>query len=186
MEEILNKEQTKENTLIDNYNIEIPLAGHTGNTLINVLNMVYSKQQLISKALELKEPFVEDDFIKHLNTKKVETIGEFSDALNEIGIEGLKNIFVDFYKGTISFKLTGDNINNEKISAFMELIALINLNAQKLKYASYKQSQEDNPKFALRTWLTRLGMVGERYKEVRRTLLKNLEGNSAFRKGSAK
>ena len=43
-------------------------------------------------------------------------------------------------------------------------------------------TQDDNPKFALRTWLIRLGMKGKGYKGVRKALLENLEGNSAFRK----
>ena len=58
----------------------------------------------------------------------------------------------------------------------------INNYSKKLKRASFKQSQDDNPKYALRTWLTRIGMNGRDYKETRKTLLKNLEGSAAFRK----
>ena len=33
----------------------------------------------------------------------------------------------------------------------------------------------------LETWLTRLGMIGDEYREIRKELLQNLSGNSSFR-----
>ena len=71
---------------------------------------------------------------------------------------------------------------DEKISAFQHLMALINESARKLMRASFKPSQDDNPKYAFRTWLIRLGMNGKEYKAIRKTLLSNLEGSGAFRK----
>ncbi|MBZ4647626.1 MAG: hypothetical protein JG777_3115, partial [Clostridia bacterium] len=38
-------------------------------------------------------------------------------------------------------------------------------------------------KFTFRVFLIRLGMVGDEYKDTRKILLENLEGNSAFRSG---
>jgi hypothetical protein len=39
----------------------------------------------------------------------------------------------------------------------------------------------DNARYTFRTWLLRLGMIGDEYKVTRRILLANLEGNIAFR-----
>ncbi|WP_147564931.1 virulence-related protein [Clostridium tyrobutyricum] len=185
LNEILNGGYTEEKidaTVIDSFNLEIPFGEHTGKTLINILNMLYSKQQLIFKAFELKEPFIEETFIENLNLKKTETLEEFKEAITEVGAEGCKGITFDFEKGTFTFKLLGENLSHEKMSAFMELASLINENAKRLKHTSFKQSQEDNPKYAFRTWLTRLGMNGSHYKDIRKTLLSNLEGSGAFRK----
>ena len=185
IDEILKGEHLEgkiEDTTIDKFELEIPLGEHTGRTLINILNMLYSKQQLIIKALELKEPFIQEAFIENLNLKKTETVEEFKEAITEVGAEGCKGITFDFEKGTFTFKLLGGNLSNEKMSAFIELASLINENAKKLKHTSFKQAQEDNPKYAFRTWLTRLGMNGSRYKDIRKTLLSNLEGSGAFRK----
>lgn len=183
-------EEKIEETTIDKFELEIPFGEHTGKTLMNILNMLYSKQQLIFKAFELKEAFIEEAFIGNLNLKKTETLQEFQEAITEVGAEGCKGITFDFEKGTFTFKLLGKNLSDEKMSAFMELASLINENAKKLKHTSFKQAQEDNPKYAFRTWLTRLGMNGSRYKDIRKTLLSNLEGSGAFRKvqqeGSAK
>lgn len=175
-------EEKIEDTTIDKFELEIPLVEHTGRTLMNILNMLYSKQQLIIKAFELKEPFIEEAFIENLNLKKTETLEEFQEAIIEVRAEGCKGITFNFEKGTFTFKLLGENLSNEKISAFIELASLINENAKKLKHTSFKQAQEDNPKYAFRTWLIRLGMNGSQYKDVRKTLLSNLEGSGAFRK----
>lgn len=185
LNEILNGGHTEEkieDTAIDRFNLEIPLGEHTGRTLMNILNMLYSKQQLIIKAIELKEPFIQEAFIENLNLKKIETLEEFQEAIIEVGAEGCKGITFNLEKGTFTFNLLGENLSNEKMSAFMELASLINKNAKKLKHTSFKQAQEDNPKYAFRTWLTRLGMNGSCYKDIRKTLLSNLEGSGAFRK----
>jgi len=62
------------------------------------------------------------------------------------------------------------------------LAVLINQNAQKLKNSSFSPAQETNPKYALRTWLTRLGMNGGKFKMTRQVLRARLDGNSAYAK----
>ncbi len=81
-----------------------------------------------------------------------------------------------------AFYLYGSELSDERISAFKDLVALIAEYAKTLNRASFKQAQDDNPKYALRTWLIRIGMNGPEYKETRKTLLKHLEGSGAFRK----
>ena len=44
----------------------------------------------------------------------------------------------------------------------------------------------ENEKYAMRTWLLRLGMIGPEYKGCRKVLLENLSGNGAFRDGHKK
>ena len=48
-----------------------------------------------------------------------------------------------------------------------------------------KDKQVDNEKYAMRCFLLRLGFIGEEYKKARAILLRNLDGNSAFRSGTA-
>ena len=44
-----------------------------------------------------------------------------------------------------------------------------------------KVVNEENEKYALRIWLTRLGMNGPEFKTTRKILMENLTGHSAFR-----
>lgn len=41
----------------------------------------------------------------------------------------------------------------------------------------------DNPKYAMRCFLLRLGFIGAEYKDARKILLKNLSGNSSWKNG---
>ena len=45
-----------------------------------------------------------------------------------------------------------------------------------------KPDTSDNPKYTMRCFLIRLGMVGAEFKTARKAILRNLTGNSAFRK----
>jgi hypothetical protein len=55
--------------------------------------------------------------------------------------------------------------------------------AKEVKTASLKEPQRENPKFAMRTWLMRLGFIGEEFATAREILTRNLEGDAAFRFG---
>lgn len=167
---------------IDDLELTLPLAGHTGRTLRNLINMLFSKQHLINKAFETTEPLMDEDFAEGLSSKEISTIEEFKTVLEEQGPERCSGLAFDFEKETFTVKLAGTNFEPDKLAAFQDLIAHINQNAQKQKRASFKQAQDDNPKYAFRTWLIRLGMNGSEYKTTRKVLLANLEGSGAFRK----
>ena len=48
-----------------------------------------------------------------------------------------------------------------------------------------KPDTSDNPKYTMRCFLIRLGLVGAEFKTARKVILRNLTGNSAFRKVGA-
>ena len=79
------------------------------------------------------------------------------------------------------FPWTGDSDEGIAYSTFIDMLTK-HLKEQKRVNAS--KTQTDNPKFAMRVFLIRLGMVGNEYKAARKILLRNLEGSSAFRKGA--
>lgn len=171
LEDILGKEETI------NLEIELPLKDHNSKTLTNLANMIFSKQPLIRKALEIEEDIVSEDLIEMINEIEIPSIEEFKKEL-----EITKNKVIEIKEETIMFKLYKKKISPEKLKAHTELIALISEKAKELKFTSPKQSQTENEKYAFRTWLLRLGMIGEKYKDTRRILLENLSGNGAFRK----
>ena len=61
---------------------------------------------------------------------------------------------------------------------------LVELSNQ-LKRVSATEKEHDNAKYQFRCFLLRLGFIGDEYKSARKILLRNLDGNSAFRSGSA-
>ena len=162
--------------------ISLPMEGHSGVTLKNIVNMISSKQQLIMKSLEIEEQLMDDKFAEDLSLKNTVTLDELKTAVDELGKERCKSITFDFDKNIYTYNIPTNELDYDKITAFAVLATRINESAKSQKRTSYKASQDDNPKFAFRTWLIRLGMKGSEYKDVRKVLLKNLEGNSAFRK----
>lgn len=164
LKEILNSTQ-EETTTVE---IAIPLEGHNENTLKTLINMIYSKQTLIKQSFQLDKNLVEKETVEKLNT--AENIEEFKDNLLS------PNIKID--AENIVF-----TINTDLVRAATLFFGLLNEKSKVLRYASAKPSITDNEKYAFRTWLIRLGMVGNEYKEARKELLENLSGNSAFRNG---
>ena len=168
----------------EHFGVAVPMEGHTGSTLRNLVNMVYSKQALIKKSLGIKVNIIEDDFCIGINKVKVETLEDFKTAIESAGARSCPGIGFNFNDNTITFKFLEGDVSTEKVNAYTQLVALLNQNAMALKHASAKSKDTDNDKFTFRVWLVRLGMVGDEYKSARKFLLEKLEGNSAFRSGS--
>jgi len=169
-------------TALDGAEIKMDMDGHTSESLKNIINMIASKQGLIMKAFETDISFMDDDFAEDLHLEESQNFETLQVALTQLGPDRCPGFQIDFEDETFTFYLGGAELIPEKISAFKDLCVLISEYAKTLKRASYKKAQDDNPKYALRTWLIRIGMKGPEYKESRKTLLKHLEGSGAFRR----
>ena len=109
-------------------------------------------------------------------------------------IESKSDLFkMAFKTDDLSYEVTDDRVTfawfpwakiaDEGI-AYSTFIDLLTKHLKEQKRVNASKTQTDNPKFAMRVFLIRLGMVGEEYKAARKILLRNLEGSSAFRKGA--
>lgn len=166
---------------VKGFELILPMTDHTEGTLQNLINMISSKQHLLTLAFEGSKVFVSDILAEKLEGQNIKDLEGLKQALENFQDE-LPGLEFDFENQKITFTLQKENETEEEKTAFKELITLIDQYAKTLKRASYKQAQDDNPKYALRTWLIRIGMNGPEYKETRKILLKNLEGSGAFRK----
>ncbi|QNU66546.1 virulence-related protein [Ruminiclostridium herbifermentans] len=177
----LAQKRAQDNEALD-FEITIPLNGHTGATLRNMLNMLYSKQPVIKKAFEIEADILQADFIADLNKASIQTIDEFKNEIAEKQQSGFNGIEFDFTNNTITFKFFRHLQEPDRLEAYTHFASLLSQSARSLKHASPKPTTTDNFKFTMRVWLIRLGFVGNQYKRARKLLLQNLEGNSAYRK----
>ena len=53
-----------------------------------------------------------------------------------------------------------------QLKSYIQLCLALSEMAKEVRTASPKEQQKENPKFAMRTWLLRLGFIGEEYKKV--------------------
>lgn len=91
---------------------------------------------------------------------------------------------------TLSYEVTNGKVrfpwfhisgSPEEITAYTQLITALVEMAKNSKRITAKERTVNNEKYAFRCFLLRLGFIGDAYKTSRKILLKNLEGNSAFR-----
>ena len=97
-----------------------------------------------------------------------------------------------FKTDDLSYKVTDDRVifdwfpfsgeSGEGI-AYSSFIDLLTKSLKEQKRVNASKAQTENPKFAMRVYLIKLGMVGDEYKQTRKILLRHLAGSSAFRKG---
>ena len=166
---------------VDGYSVEFPIEGHTVISLRNLVNMLASKEQLLIAAFGLSQRLMDDHFAEELSHKETGSIEEFDRAFGELGYSRCRCLALDLEKRKVSLKLMRVKLEPDEIDAFIDLAVCINENAQKLKSSSFRPAQEENPKYALRTWLIRLGLNGDAFKKTRKTLLSRLAGSGAFR-----
>ena len=75
--------------------------------------------------------------------------------------------------------------NDSDADAYCTFISMLCEFAKNQSRINRKPDTSDNPKYTMRCFLIRLGMVGAEFKTARKAILRNLMGNSAFRKVGA-
>ena len=188
--------------------------GHTPQTLRNLANIMASHESLLADALNLDRGrmnrycrTVEPGFLEQLNRKKPKTMAQLADIwytsnganygrthhYNDSRYHML-NYHATFTKGTIEFRLfqfdapadgRKNGLHAGQLKAYIQLCLALSQMAKEVRTASPKEQQKENPKYAMRTWLLRLGFIGDEFKTAREILTKRLAGDTAFRNGRA-
>ena len=162
--------------------LAFPVSQHNGVTLRNLVNLLFSRGKLIGKAtgghFHVEEGLVEKLKDDSCTFAIMNFINAVSDYETEHGaaLEGLK---ITTEKVTFTGFPTAPD--HEHLTAFAQLAVLMNQQAISQKRIQAKDVNDENEKYALRTWLLRLGMNGPDFKETRKILMENLSGHAAFR-----
>ena len=194
--------------------IHIGANGHTPQTLRNLANIMASHESLLADALRLDRGrmnrycrTVDPDFLRQLNRRKPKTMAALADVwyrgnganygrsehYNDSRYHML-NLHATFTKGTIEFRLfqfdapdgkRQNGIHAGQLKSYIQLCLALSQMAKDVRTASPKPQQNENPKYAMRTWLLRLGFIGEEFATARDFLTRNLDGDAAFRNGRA-
>jgi hypothetical protein len=194
--------------------IHIGAQGHTPQTLRNLANIMASHESLLADALRLDRGrmdrycrTVDPAFLAALNRRKPRTMAALADVwytgndanygrnqhYNDSRYHML-NLHATFTKGTIEFRLfqfdapeggRQNGIHAGQLKSYIQLCLALSEMAKEVRTASPKPQQNENPKYAMRTWLLRLGFIGEEFATARDFLTRNLDGDTAFRHGRA-
>ena len=194
--------------------IHIGAKGHTPQTLRNLANIMASHESLLAEALDLDHyrmrrycRTVDPRFLEQLNRRKPTTMADLADIwyssqganygrsqhYNDSRYHML-NLHATFTKGTIEFRLfqfdapadgKRNGLHAGQLKSYIQLCLALSQMAKTVRTASPKPQQNENPKYAMRTWLLRLGFIGEEFETARDILTRRLSGDAAFRNGRA-
>lgn len=159
--------------------ISLPMEGHDGKSLRNLVNMIYSRGTLLSKAVGRPGHFkVSEELITTLGKQTLQTTEDFLQIIKDAGEDTLSGISFEDDKIEFIFPQT---VEAERIRVYMQLVELMTKMAKSQHRVRAVKCKDTNERYIFRVWLMRLGMVGNEYKSARMILLKNLKGHSAFR-----
>jgi len=94
---------------------------------------------------------------------------------------GVDNLPINLMDDRLDFPWFKSESTSEELHAYMEFVTALCNMAKKQKRITAKEKEVANEKYAFRCFLLRLGFIGTEYKEIRKVLLRNLEGSSAFK-----
>ena len=178
--------------------VHVDASQHDVRTLRNLVNIMASKEDLLYKALDVeveRERYckkVDMNFLEKLNKKKPKEMRDLEDIwyegygynrhahYNNSRYRAL-NLHSVFTKGTVEFRLFNSTLHAGEVKSYIQLCLAINNQALTQKSASRAKTQSANEKYTFRTWLLRLGLIGDEFKTARGHLLKKLEGNIAWK-----
>jgi hypothetical protein len=89
-----------------------------------------------------------------------------------------------FFHGHKTVELRGFNstLHAGEVRSYIVLALALNTQALTQSSASTKKPQAENEKFAMRTYLNRIGFIGDEFKACREHLTKRLTGSAAWRR----
>ena len=192
--------------------IHIGANGHTPQTLRNLANIMASHEQLLIDAINIDHRrissycrTVDPTFLGTLNREKPRTMSRLADIWYETQLSWrsrnehyndtryhMLNLHATFTKGTIEFRLfqfdepadgRRNGIHAGQLKAYIQLCLALSQMAKQVRTASPRPQQNENPRYAMRTWLLRLGFIGEEFATARDFLTRRLAGDAAFRHG---
>ena len=185
--------------------VHIDGANHTQKSLKNLLSIMYAKEDILFRALQVneqraarwcqkvREPMLQQArrlaSSETTNLTSLERIWyEESAAINRASREHYHytryhalNLHSMFYRGTVEFRMFNSTLHAGEVRAYVTLCLAMSAQAIAQRGTVMKKTQSDNEKFTFRTWLIRLGLNGEEFKTVRQHLLKHLEGDPSWR-----
>ena len=194
--------------------IHIGAKGHTPQTLRNLANIMASHESLLAEALDLDHyrmrrycRTVDPRFLEQLNRRKPTSMADLADIwYSSQGANygrsqhyngsryHMLNLHATFTKGTVEFRLfqfdapangRRNGLHAGQLKSYIQLCLALSQMAKTVRTASPKPQQNENPKYAMRTWLLRLGFIGGEFETARDILTRRLSGDAAFRNGRA-
>ena len=181
--------------------VHVDASKHTPQSLKNALSIMYSKEDILFKALQVNESRasrwcqkVREPMLKQARRLSSDETRDLT-QLENIWYEGdngsadhynwtryyALNLHSVFYRGTVEWRCFNSTLHAGKVAAYVNLCLAISAQAIAQRSTVMRKTHSDNELFTFRVWLVRLGLNGEEFKHTRDHLLANLDGDRAYR-----
>lgn len=186
--------------------IHVDGVQHDARSIKNFINLIAGHEDLLYDALEVgadRSRFckkINSYFLYQITQKKPKSLSEIEDLWYNGAPERARQAHYNmtryqflnlhsFFHGHGTVELRGFNstLHAGILRAYVVLALAMNYQALTSKSirATVTAVQRDNPKFAMRTWMNRMGLIGDEFAACRKHLMKALKGNAAWRFGRA-
>lgn len=181
--------------------VHIDAAIHNANSLRNIINIMASKEDMLYKALQIHSSRasrwckkVRETLVDKINRQKPSSLAQLADLWYEGNTDGRYshynstrysglNLHNVWYRGTVEFRCFNSTLHAGEVKSYIQLALAVSHQALTQKRASATKTTSTNERFTFRTWLLRMGLIGDEFETARQHLLKHLEGDSAWRYG---
>ena len=181
--------------------VHVDASNHNRQSLKNLLSIMFSKEDILFKALnvnpdrvaayckKVREPMLQK--ARQLSAEETTDLTQLESIWYEGNVESGKhynwpryyalNLHSVFYRGTVEFRCFNSTLHAEQAAAYVNLCLTMSAQAINQRSAVMQKTHSDNELFTFRVWLVRLGLNGPEFKNTRDHLLANLDGDRAWR-----
>ncbi len=185
--------------------VHVDASNHNRQSLKNLIGIMYSKEDILFKALQVNEERaiqwcqkVREPMLRQARTLSSEETSDLT-QLENIWYEGFEedgldrhdhynrsryyalNLHSTFYRGTVEWRCFNSTLHAGKVAAYVNLCLAISAQAIAQRSTVMRKTHSENELFTFRVWLVRLGLNGDEFKHTRDHLLAHLEGDRAWR-----
>jgi hypothetical protein len=173
--------------------IHVDAAAYEAVHMKNLINIMASKEDLIYKALQVEvereyyckkaDPRFVDEINRTRPRSRAHLMNIWDGGGRTPGQERYRclNLASIHEHGTVEFRLFNGTTHAGKIKSYIQLCLAISHQALSQKSASRIKTASSNEKYTFRTWLLRLGLIGDEFKTARLHLLEHLDGSIAWK-----
>ena len=181
--------------------VHVDASNHNRQSLKNLLGIMYSKEDILFKALnvnpnrvtqycqKVREPMLRQ--ARQLSSDETKDLTQLESIWYEGNISSREhynwtryyalNLHSVFYRGTVEWRCFNSTLHAGRAAAYINLCLAMSAQAIAQRSTVMRKTQSDNELFTFRVWLVRLGLNGPEFKNTRDHLLANLDGDRAWR-----
>ena len=151
----------------------------TVQSMTNLMHMLYARQDLINRMLQMNCLRIDEAYIQFLAAASLTCVSDFETMLHDAIRDGqVAGMNLDAGAVSVDMPYERDSI---RWVFYSQLISACVKAAKSAKRVLPRRPDSEADKYHANAWLNRLGFGGAEHKELRRTLMGHLDGYAAFK-----